>query len=426
MHLSIGQTLRLVIQAGYFVLIARSLGPDSYGAFVAVVSLAAVFGPFCGLGMPNLFIRDVRSGKRKAAICWGNGLLLIGISGTLLTFVVLGLNSVFHLKGGLFAVIVICVSDLIFTKLTELASFGFAAVDRMAQTSIQSVVISLLRFAAIVLLMITVRHVGLQQWVWAYLIATMFATAYAIYKGTQFWGMPELDLGSLRGDVSEGIFFSISMSATSIYNDVDKIMLGRLSDFAATGIYSAAYRLIDVSLTPVRSLVSAAYPEFFKRGVGGLKETYPYAKKLIRKSSLYGLAIFAGLWVFAPVLPHLLGRQYVQAIPALRWLSLIPLLRCFHVFLADSLTGAGYQRIRTAIQVGVGILNVGLNFIILPRYSWRGAAWTSLGCDAALVLVFWVTSEYLFRHPGSRDNARVALAMPVERLDDEQSMASGA
>ena len=33
-QLSIGQSLRLVIQAAYFVLVARSLGPDAYGAFV--------------------------------------------------------------------------------------------------------------------------------------------------------------------------------------------------------------------------------------------------------------------------------------------------------------------------------------------------------------------------------------------------------
>ena len=62
------------------------------------------------------------------------------------------------------------------------------------------------------------------------------------------------------------IFFSVSSSAQSIYNDIDKTMLGRLSTMADTGIYGAAYRFIDVSMTPVRSLISAAYPRFFKIG----------------------------------------------------------------------------------------------------------------------------------------------------------------
>src|SRR6202167_6650620 len=82
-HLSIGQGFRLVIQAAYFVLIARSLGPDAYGAFVTVVAMAALLGPFSGIGTQNLFVKNVRSGKRAAAMCWGNGNLLTMVSGRL-------------------------------------------------------------------------------------------------------------------------------------------------------------------------------------------------------------------------------------------------------------------------------------------------------------------------------------------------------
>lgn len=397
MHLSIGQGLRLVTQAGYFILIARSLGPDAYGAFAAVVALVAVLSPFSGMGTNSLFIRDVRSGKREAVICWGNGLLLTTVSGAALTLVVIAANYVFHLKTGFLVVVIVCISDLIFMKITELAAFGFAASDRMKDTSIQGVVVSLLRLIGIAMLIAVLHKVSLSEWVWAYLFTSILGTVYAVYKGSQLWGRPRVQLQSLREDLSEGIFFSISTSATTIYNDVDKIMLGRLSDFVSTGIYSAAYRIIDVSMTPVRSLVSAAYPVFFKKGVGGMRATYPYAKSLIYKASLYGAAISVSVWLFAPILPILLGKQYVAAVPALRWLALIPFLRCFHVFFADSLSGAGYQRTRTAIQVVVGLVNVGLNLVILPRYSWRGAAWTSLACDAALVMVFWLTASYLFR-----------------------------
>jgi len=402
MHLSIGQGLRLLIQATYFVLIARSLGPTAYGAFASVVALAAVLGPFSGMGTTNLFIRDVRSGKREAVICWGNGLLITVVSGSLLTVLILVVNNLLHLKTSSFIVLVVCISDLIFMKITELAAFGFAASNRMKDTSIQSVVVSLLRLLAIGILVLTVHPVSLSEWVWAYLVSGILGTGYAVFRGTALWGRPKLQLSSLREDLSEGLFFSISTSATSIYNDVDKIMLGRLSDFVSTGIYSAAYRLIDVSMTPVRSLVSAAYPVFFKKGVGGIAATYPYAKSLIFKASMYGTAISASLWICAPILPLVLGRQYILAVPALRLLAPIPLLRCFHVFLADSLSGAGFQRTRTAIQVGVGLINVVANLFILPRFSWRGAAWTSVACDGLLVVVFWCVSDYLFRKQTSR------------------------
>lgn len=393
-HLSIGQGFRLVIQAAYFVLIARSLGPDAYGAFVTVVAMGALLGPFSGLGTPNLFIKNVRSGKREAAICWGNGILLTVLSGTLLSALGLGLSLILHLKPSPFVIIMVCFSDLVFLKVTELAAFGFAALDRMKQTSIQSVVVSLLRLCGIGALMVTMRPVTLHRWVLVYLLTSFLGTTYAVVKGSRLWGRPGTDLEALREDVTEGVFFSIAGSATTVYNDIDKIMLSRLADLAATGVYAAAYRVIDVTMTPVRSLAAAAYPHFFRKGVGGMAATYPYALSLIAKTIIYGSTASAGLWLIAPVLPQVLGPKYEAVAPAVRWLALIPFLRCIHSFLADALSGAGFQRTRTAIQVLVALVNIGLNLVILPRYSWRGAAWTSLGCDGLLVVLFWFTAAY--------------------------------
>jgi O-antigen/teichoic acid export membrane protein len=401
-NLSIGQGFRLVIQAAYFVLIARSLGPDAYGAFVTVVAMAALLGPFSGLGTANLFIKNVRSGKRAAAICWGNGILLTVVSGSLLAALGLGLSLILRLKTSPFVVIMVAVSDLVFLKVTELAASGFSALDRMTQTSIQSVVVSLLRLAGIATLMVTVHPVTLDRWVVVYLLTSLLGTAYAVAKGSQLWGRPATNFTAVREDVAEGVFFSIAGSATTVYNDIDKIMLSRLADLSATSVYAAAYRVIDVTMTPVRSLAAAAYPQFFRKGMGGIAATYSYALSLIAKTVIYGSLAAAGLWLLAPVLPHVLGPKYEAVVPAVRWLALIPFLRCIHSFLADALSGAGLQPTRTGIQVRVALVNIGANLIILPRYSWRGAAWTSLGCDGLLVAVFWFTVLYYRRAEHAR------------------------
>ncbi|HXP08525.1 MAG TPA: oligosaccharide flippase family protein, partial [Acidobacteriaceae bacterium] len=287
-HLSIGQGFRLIIQAAYFVLIARSLGPDAYGAFVTVVAMAALLGPFSGMGAPNLFIKNVRSGKREAATCWGNGILITLLSGTLLSALGAGLSFLLGLKTPLFVVITVCISDLILVKLIDLAASGFTALDRMTQTSIQSVVVSLLRLGGIASLFATAHPVTLDRWVVVYLLTSALGTAYAVAKGWHFWGRPATDLHALRKDVTEGVFFSIAGSAATVYNDIDKIMLSRLADLAATGVYGAAYRVIDVTMTPVRSLAAAAYPHFFRKGAGGMAATYSYALSLIAKTAFYG------------------------------------------------------------------------------------------------------------------------------------------
>jgi O-antigen/teichoic acid export membrane protein len=56
-----------------------------------------------------------------------------------------------------------------------------------------------------------------------------------------------------------------------------------------------------------------------------------------------------------------------------------------HYFLADTLTGAGYQALRTCIQAGVGAFNILINLWLIPAYSWRGAAWASIASDALLL-----------------------------------------
>jgi O-antigen/teichoic acid export membrane protein len=285
-------------------------------------------------------------------------------------------------------------------RITDLAMFGFAADGNMKQTAFQGFLISLLRLIAIAVLAWKYGAVSFDQWIVGYALTGILAALYAIWKAFQQWGIPQIDLKAIREDIAEGVFFSISTSAQSIYNDIDKTMLGKLSTLADTGIYGAAYRFIDVSMTPVRSLVSAAYPRFFKIGEEeGLPGTWKYAKRLISKSMLMGVAIFLGFMLLAPAIPYVLGHKYDAVVPAVRWLALIPFLRCIHSFLADSLSGANQQMLRTLIQIGIAVVNILLNFWILPRWSWRGAAWTSIASDALLVVSLWIAIQVIMRRP---------------------------
>jgi len=72
-------------------------------------------------------------------------------------------------------------------------------------------------------------------------------------------------------------------------------------------------------------------------------------------------------------------------------LAPLPFLQAFHYLAADALTGAGRQRLRSAVQLLVIALNVGLCLRLIPEHSWRGAAWASLASDAALAAALWVT-----------------------------------
>jgi O-antigen/teichoic acid export membrane protein len=204
-------------------------------------------------------------------------------------------------------------------------------------------------------------------------------------------GRPRVGLTYTTRDVRDGFYFAAGISAQNIYNDIDKTMLARLvPTLDATGIYAAAYRLIDVVLVPIRSLGQAAYPRFFRQGAAGVRSSVRVSLRLLPPAVAYGTLAAAIMFLAAPLLPQLLGHDYDQAVGAVRWLSLLPVLKSIQFAGADALTGAGFQGIRTSLQLFVAAINIAINFPLITRYSWRGAAWSSLICDGLLALCLWM------------------------------------
>jgi O-antigen/teichoic acid export membrane protein len=393
--LFMGQGLRFLIRAVYFILIARSLGPKEYGAFVAMTSLVAIAAPFAGFGSPMVLLKYVSRDRSVLPVNWGNGLLTIGISGSLLTLLVLAISPFFLGRDFFFLTILVCLSDLLMTRVADLAAFAFAALGQMGEAARINVYTTLSRLVGIVAVSTITRHPDVKEWTIAYTIGSAACFLYAFIRTTIAARGIQVRPREAWSSLPESSLFAVNLCSATIYNDIDKTMVGKLASFTATGIYGAAYRIIDVSLVPVQALLSAAYPEFFRQGVGGAPATRRYAYRLISRAAPVGMIVTAGLLLGAPLVPHILGRNYVSSVEALRWLAVIPFLRSIHIFLADGLTAAGHQISRTFVQVGVGVMNVVLNIFFIRAWSWRGAAWSSIICDATLAILLWTVLYYL-------------------------------
>jgi O-antigen/teichoic acid export membrane protein len=206
---------------------------------------------------------------------------------------------------------------------------------------------------------------------------------------TRQFGWPVFSLPLFVRRAREGFVFAVSGSTTAVYNDIDKVVLSHDGMNRANGIYSMAYRAINIGTMPVMSVVSAAFPRFFREGVKGIAATVPLARQLLKRTAVIGLAVTVGLFLCAPLIPHLLGRSYLESVSALRWLCLIPFFRCFHLSAGDAIAGAGHQKYRLVSQATAAVGNLLLNLYLIPRYSWLGAAWASLATDGALGVMNW-------------------------------------
>jgi O-antigen/teichoic acid export membrane protein len=383
--MTLGQGLRLAIQALYFTLMARCLGVSNYGAFVGVVALVGIVFPFGSLGSGNLLIKNVSRDKRLFATYWGTALGVTSIVSLILVVMVLAISR-FALPAEipLRLVLLVALADLLGFSIVGISGQAFQAFEQLKWTAAINIFLSVCRLAAALLLLANQRHPSALQWGYVYFSSTVVVAISA--SGMVGWrlGWPELNLRRSLAEIREGFYFSLSLSAQTIYNDIDKTMLARLSTLSATGIYAAAYRLIDVSFAPVIALVYSAYPNFFREGEAGLSSSLAYAKPLLKRALGYAVLICGGILLCAGVVPHILGPEYVRTVEALRWLAPLPILKSLHYLLSDALTGAGYQGLRSAIQTGIALFNVLINFWLIPAYSWRGAAWSSIASDGLL------------------------------------------
>jgi O-antigen/teichoic acid export membrane protein len=198
-----------------------------------------------------------------------------------------------------------------------------------------------------------------------------------------------------------GGYFAVSLSASSIYGDIDKTMLARLGTLSATGVYAAADRAVGMAFLPIGALLAAAYARFFRAGVGGMRGSVAYAWRLTPIAVGYGAVAGVVIYVLAPLAPHILGSDFEDSVAALRWLAPIPVLSALYYLPADALTGANGQGIRTLLQLIAAGLNVGLNLLLIPDHSWRGAAWSTLISLAFLAVSLW-TAALLLRRSADR------------------------
>ena len=401
----LAQGMRIFVQGAYFVLIARTLGSEQYGAFVGVAALVGLISPFCSLGSQHILVKQVSRQRHLLPEYWGNALFMTLVSSVILAIVTLGAAQRFLPQTiSPWLVLLIALADMVFLKIIDTAGKAFLACDLTRWTAKVELLKSVKNLMAALCLVSFFTQPSILVWGAIYCGSTAFTALVLVLLVGKMLGTPKLALQRIKPELTEGFYFSVSSSAHKVNKNLDKTMLAQLASLEATGIYAAAYRLIDVAFTPILSLLGAAYSKFFRQGTKGIRGSLELTKKLIPIAIVYGLVATVSLFFIAPVIPQILGEQYTNAVEALRWLAPLLLLKSLQYFASDTLTGAGFQGLRSAMQVSAALFNLLLNLYLIPLYSWKGAAWASLASDGLLLIGLWIIVVYFERRSSQSAN----------------------
>lgn len=378
---------RLLLQIALFVIVARLLGPSSFGAFVGVTALVAIVSTFAGLSCELALVRSVARDPTALARGFGHGLILLAATTPILAAIVLGLTWLLGIGLDPWTVVVITLGDLLFLRITLLCAACYQATERVAKSALINIGFSLCRLAAAGFALVFLEGLDVATWGLLYTLGAVVAAAAACVLVVSDFGRPRFKVA--REDLGFGVQASLQSMLYFLLRDVDKPLLTRLASLEATGLYAAAFRIADAAIIPIRSLMYAAYASFFRHGQGGARGSLRFALRILPLAVGYAIPAGIGIALAPHAVPWVLGEAYADAGEVLRYLALLPLLHAAYNIAADALTASGHQPSRTAAHALAAATMVVACLFLIPRFGAVGAAMANIGAHAVLASVVW-------------------------------------
>lgn len=393
----IAEASRLVAGVGVFVLIARSLGPSEFGLFVAISSVVTFIVPFANLGAPLLLVQRIRRDGRPMEESFGAAIgmtIAVGLGAAAILLPIL--VAVLH-RAPPSAVIGVAVGEFVFGGIMSACAYSAIAAGNLRASAAVTLLDCVGRLSAAVWLTVWSTP-SVTSWALAQCAADAITAAVALIFTVRSRGIRLKLTRPTRRDAIDGLPYCASIAAFSVQDGIDKPLMVRFGWNVDAGWYGAAYRIPALAFVPVQALVVATFNRSFSVGRSGMAATIALARRLLLPSLLYSIVAAGLIVVLAPAARPFLGHDFDGALPMLKWLAILPILRTLQYFPANAMTGAGYPRYRLMILLGVLSVNIVLCLALIPGHSWRGAATATLITEALYALLLWLAALRLIKH----------------------------
>ncbi len=399
--LTLGMGIRAFSQGLVFIIIARSMGADGYGGFVSLIAIAGMLSGLVGFGSHVLLTRDTALNPQKFHSAWGHTLFSLAISAPIV-FIVYLLLAFFILPNeiGWMPIIFIGIADLIFWPLSNVCVSAYQGFERMGRVSRIIIAPVMMRLFAAFIFLSLLMNENIQQsmlltWSSLYLIAAMVAASYTQWLVYKDLGKPVFSNSHGFTRIKESMPFALWASSDKLYIDADKMMLARMTSLDVTGIYSAAYRLIDIFLLPLHGLIGAATPRLFQEGNKGIHHSFVYSIKLVKLPLIYSLSVGFIIYLLANFIPLILGPSFYESIEAIRYLAWIPIMILPKILLQSILASSGFQKKGMQIVLAGAVINIISNLFLIPIMGWKGAAIATYIAEISMSLIMSILLYHL-------------------------------
>ncbi|MBI1805769.1 MAG: flippase [Ignavibacteria bacterium] len=377
--LFIAQLITKIIGFAGLIVLANYLNVEQYGVYNFALAFASLFVPLCDLGVDTFLTRELsaRVGDRGTLI--GTTLALKAALSFVAFGLIAGVNHLLAHPHEQQLYVLIAGGITIIRAYTSSFTILFRADQRMgfdANTTITAKLFEVGSIAAAIILKLSLLHFFALL-----LISSLLQLLYTYVLARKNSFLPRLSV--LKHDVLHlvrgGLPFALTGISVMIYFQIDTVMLSFLAGERSVGIYRAATNLVFALSGFSASVVIALFPVVAQNYQQNSENAVRISSHAIYYSLLFSLPIAFGATVMAqPLISVLYKESFASAVLTLQILVWwLPIMYVTNV-LGHILGAIKLQKLVLAVSSINALVNIGMNLILIPLYTDRGAAVTTV------------------------------------------------
>lgn len=371
---------------------SRVLQPDGIGRVSFATSFVSYFCMFAQLGIPTYGIRacaKVRDNKEELTkvaqeLFWIN--MIMSVISYIVFFAVILTIPKFRTD----KILYIIVSSTILLNTIGM-EWLYKALEQYTYITLRSVFFKL----AALILMFFFIHSSEDYIIYGGI--TIFAASasniFNFVNAHNYIGMKPIGNYNFQRHIKPIIIFFAMSCATTIYTNLDTVMLGFMKSNTDVGLYNAAVKIKSVLVSIVTSLGAVLLPRAsYYVEMGKMEEFRNVSKKAINFVILIAAPLMVYFIIYArPCVLFLSGDAYEGAInpmriimPTLLFIGLSNLLGI------QMLIPMGKEKIVLYSEIVGALVDLCLNAVLIPKYAASGAAIGTVVAELMVLLVQYV------------------------------------
>lgn len=362
--------------------VTRYLGPSRFGVYSYAVAFVALLTPLSGLGLANIVVRNiVRDPSQKYEVL-GTAFFLQFLS-SVVSYGLSILITIISKPGDLQLQIIIAILSgmLVFRAWGDTLNYWFQS-QVQSKYIVWSQTLALITIA-LVRIGLILSEAPLKSFAWAMLFEVILVsgllTYYYLSKNEQInnWKIRISQIKSLLGNSWPLI---LSGMAVVLYMKIDQIMLGNLASEVELGYYSAAVQLSELWYFIPVAIGSSFFPVVISSRENQTKEEYHKRMQLFFDlMSAIAYVIMILTVIIAPwVISVLYGADYAESGAILRIHIWAYIFVSLGIARSNWLLAENMVKFPMFAAIMGAVVNIGLNFWLIPRFSGMGAAWATV------------------------------------------------